>query len=133
MRKSTLILLALLFLAACGNSEEPCTSMDYYDAIEPMLEKWDDTVQVAGSTSRIALGAQVARLQDIKREVEDADIPPCGIYANVLLLEAMDYRIDAFLAFMSQEEDDEVSRLSDRANAAIDKWKDALDAIDEVE
>lgn len=131
--KITLALFTLLAisLTACGgDSEEPCISLDYYMAIEPKLEEWDDAVEVAGSTSRIALAPQITRLQDIKREVEDMDIPWCGVFAHMELIKAMEYRIDAFLAFMSQEDDEEVTRLSDLANSAIDDWSEAVDDID---
>ena len=79
------------------------------EQIQPLLEEWGDTVEVANSTARIALSSLVSNMQRIQREVEAVDSPDCARHANGLLTGGMDDVIDAFLAFMSNESDSVVS------------------------
>lgn len=72
-------------------------------AVDAMLARWDDAVKVAGTTSRIALGPQVAALQAIKRDAEQLTVPPCLDKGKADLVLAMTSTVDGFLAFMRNE------------------------------
>jgi ATP-dependent 26S proteasome regulatory subunit len=72
-------------------------------AVDAVLARWDDAVKVAGTTSRIALGPQVAALQAIKREAEQLTVPPCLDKGKSDLVQAMNSTVDGFLTFMRNE------------------------------
>jgi len=84
-------------------------TQDYLAQIQPLLEEWDDAVEVANSTARIALSPLVSDMKRIQREVETVGPPDCARDAHVLLTGGMDNVIDAFLAFMTEESDAVVS------------------------
>ena len=86
-------------------------TQEYLAQIQPALEEWDDTVEVANSTARIALSPLVSDMKRIQRQVEAVDSPDCARHAKGLLTRGMDEVIDAFLAFMSDESDSVVSLL----------------------
>jgi len=72
-------------------------------AIDALVARWVDAVKVAGTTSRIALGPQVAALQAIKREAEQLTVPPCLDQGKADLVQAMTATVDGFLTFMRNE------------------------------
>jgi hypothetical protein len=84
-------------------------TQDYLSKIQPLVEEWDDAVEVANSTARIALSPMVREMQGIKRDVEDVPVPDCARHGSALLTEGMKTIIDAFIAFMGDESDSAVS------------------------
>jgi len=76
---------------------------DYLAQIQPLLEEWDDAVEVANSTARIALSPMVRDMQGIERDVEDVTVPDCARHGSGLLIDGMGSVIDAFIAFMGEE------------------------------
>lgn len=101
-----IVLLALL-LAGCAQSESAvCATQtqNYLDAVNPLIDEFLDTLDVAGSTSRIALSPIVQDMQDIRREVQEIPSPDCAKYEVAELISGMDYFIDGFLSFMSGDE-----------------------------
>jgi len=83
-------------------------TQDYLARIQPLLEEWDDAVEVANSTARIALSPMVRDMQGIERDVEDVPVPDCARHGSALLIDGMDSIIDAFIAFMGDESEDTV-------------------------
>ena len=96
----SLLLLALL-LTACGPK---CSSEEYIELTQPLLEEWDDQVKIANNTSRIALPDQISELQSIARDFNRLELKDCYIPVQDRTVKYMDEIIDAFIAFMSQEE-----------------------------
>jgi hypothetical protein len=145
MKQVYIIFLVILLLVSCGPSEEefqtvaaqteearPCSekSSNYLESIEPLLEKWDDANQLAGSTSRIALSGPVATLQEIKQEAAELDSPTCAEFVSSTLSDYMDLTIESYLAFMTEEPDDFVQLtiiltdvMESEADRAIERLK----------
>jgi hypothetical protein len=102
----------------------PCTGPELDEFIgdfEALVERWDDTTQLAGSTGRIALSPIVAEMQEIRREVKELNGPWCVEETRSLTMEYMDEFIDGYLAFMAQESDSEVSSRFETAKEKMDK------------
>lgn len=72
-------------------------------AIQSVASRWDDANALAGRTSRIALAGPVAELQSLRREVESTPVPACLALAKIHLTSAMDYTIQGYLEFMSDQ------------------------------
>ena len=85
-----------------------CQSLtqDYLADIQPLLEDWQDTVEVANSTSRIALSPVVQDMQAIRRDIADVPVPDCAQNASGLLMIGLGDVIDSFLDFMGDSETD---------------------------
>lgn len=71
-------------------------------ALQAYGPKWSDAFAIANSTGRIALAGPVAKLQEIRRAVADADAPLCLQANKRYLAAAMQEVIDGFLQFMAQ-------------------------------
>ena len=84
-------------------------TQDHLAQIQPLLEEWDDAVEVANSTARIALSPLVRDMQGIQHNVEDVTVPDCARHGSALLIEGMGSVIDSFIAFMGDEPDFVVS------------------------
>lgn len=82
---------------------------DYLAQLEPILDEWQDAVEVANSTARIALSPMVRDLQRIQRDVEDVPAPDCARHGSSRLIGGMDSIVDAFIAFMGEEAESVVS------------------------
>lgn len=74
------------------------------DDMDHLLGEWDDARDVASNTARIALSEPVARLQSIRRQVDQLDFPACSRWRQVMLTTYMDHVIDGFLHFMEESE-----------------------------
>jgi hypothetical protein len=72
-----------------------------YNALREYKREWDDGVAVAGSTARIALAPQIARLQSIRRDVEREPWPTCTGQAATYMVRAMNLTIDGYVMFQS--------------------------------
>lgn len=82
---------------------------DYQVALQPHLEKWEDAINIAGSTARIGLAPVVKDLQDIRRDALAVEHPDCAAKARTKLDTSMDTTIDGFLSFMSQDAEADVT------------------------
>lgn len=106
-----LLLIPVLIIAACGTDDLPlvgdsgCDKEAVATNLEEVAERWDDAVDVAQSSSRIALTGPVGDLQEIRRETRQQDWPECAIEAQAELVDWMDDTIKAFIAFLGQEDD----------------------------
>lgn len=89
-----------------------CIGQDpgYFDAIESILERWDDARSVAESTSRIALSGPIQLLQSIKQETNALDRPECAEKFHTVLQGHMDSTIDGFLEFAGDDPEEFVER-----------------------
>lgn len=95
------------FSTSTPSTSTACRSatMEYFAQLEPLILEFTDTVEVANSTARIALGPPVQELQRIHREIAAREAPTCAQDAHDLLLVGMSNIISAFLDFMSDAGD----------------------------
>lgn len=96
----------------------PCSTDDgkkVYDLLHQYAQEWDDAVTLANNTPRVALSAQIATLQRIRRDVQAQTYPTCAFAAGTALVTVMDTTIDGFLAFLGQKPDAEVAASFQRA------------------
>jgi len=89
------------FLGPCGVDRVE-KSLDRIDRIN---NKWLSSIELASSTSRIALAVPVSYLQAIRQELYDLVVPVCLDKAKDHLGYSMKFGIDGFLAFMADESD----------------------------
>lgn len=82
----------------------PCSvqAQEFLAQAQALLEEWDDTNQVASKTGRIALNQPVSQLQGIHRQLDAKDAPECASAIKLVMSAYMDATIDAYLAFMGQ-------------------------------
>lgn len=135
MKKLMLVILLLVTAVSCGGAAaaEPTavptpeatqtcaeSTADYRDAVDDLLTTWDDTNALASSTSRINLSGPVGDLQQIARDVEAMDVPPCAEKAHQLLSDYMRRLIDGYLAFMAQEAN--ANNKISQANNILQQW-----------
>lgn len=73
------------------------------EAVKKVYEKWKDAVILAESTPRISLPAQIARMQDIRREAADLTVPKCLSEGKSKLLSGMDKQLQGFLYFLTND------------------------------
>lgn len=125
----TLIIVPLL-LSGCKNTYCPSDEVEIaIDEMESLAEEWDDAYAIASSTSRMALSGPIGDMQEIKREVGDMVVPPCLESSVVNLEKSMEFTINGFIAFLGQEDDDDVVYYFDMANKFQDNWSDDIAEI----
>ncbi len=92
------------------------------ETLQKLAYRWDDALNVAASTGRLALNGPVQELQRIRRETKDAEVPECLSVAKANLVAGMDAFIDGFLQFM-QNDDAASSRKINEAKAEMSLFK----------
>lgn len=58
----------------------------YLDDLDNLLEEFDDTVTIAGSTARMSLAPIIQDMQSQKREARRLDRPECANYVQDLVV-----------------------------------------------
>jgi hypothetical protein len=81
---------------------ETCT--DFIRELTDIVLRWDDAVELASNTQRIALTDRIADLQTIRREARQLEEPLCSerLAAKPKLVEMMDDGIDWLTEFMAE-------------------------------
>ena len=117
MKKLLVVLLvAVLMLVGCGEKKEVAA---YLGAMDLLLGEWSDTFDRAASTSRIALSPVIGELQDIRREVDDLDVPgPCSLF-HKNMVGAMNHSINGFIAFLGNESEEDVAAQFESGNMKL--------------
>jgi len=72
--------------------------------LRPEALQANDLVQLVLSTPRIGLSPVIARLQDLRRTVDDTSVPWCGTRAQQNLKNTLDATINGALAFLQQDD-----------------------------
>jgi hypothetical protein len=119
-----LFIAVLLLIAAVSCAKPTCEELtvDYRASIDAINEEWDDATAIASSTARMSLSGPLGELQGINRDTKQVEVPECAADAHEALLLYQESVIDSFLAFMSQQDDSEVSDLFDKADANLFAW-----------
>lgn len=128
------LLLIVFIVSACGTEDLPiigsdCDTNAVAENLEDIAERWDDAMDVAGSSSRIALAGPVSELQSIRRETRTQDWPECGQEAQQELVGWMDESINALIAFMGQDDDATVEEHLKNARVHQENFFDALEDL----
>ncbi|MEI8166286.1 MAG: hypothetical protein WCG26_07900 [Chloroflexales bacterium] len=101
----------------------------YVDEIKPLLVEWDDSASLANSTARIALPQVIPQLQQVRRQLDRLTPPACARGVHGHLVNAMDYRIKAFISFMGQEDDLVFTTWVTRSSTELDSAMEELKAL----
>ena len=96
------VLSLALLATGCGESAES-RSEGLVD-LQAIKKRWDDGVNVASSTSRIALSGPAMNLQQIRRDLDGVKTGECLADAKSALAEGMDATISGVLAFMGDSD-----------------------------
>ena len=139
------ICLILISLTGCGQSldrmVEDCRAdfPAYADAFSEVDQEWEDALNIASSTSRIALSGPVGQLQEIRRDASRLTPPACIADLHEDYIEGMDIVIGYFLDFMADvdadTDSDEITRaLTQMAKLAVmlELYQEDPDALFEV-
>jgi len=126
---TTLVTMVCIVLISCGqDSSALCASQteSYIRDIDPLVDEFLDTWQVAESTSRIALSPLVRDMQRAHRELQDVAPPECAEDGSNRLILGVGSIIDGFIAFMGEEDDAAVSRKVERGADLMDSGMSEL-------
>ena len=102
---------------------------EYLNSLIGLSDRWFDAVEIADSTSRIALSGPVGELQAIRREIGVVEGPDCAAKAGLALYNHTDHVIDGFLLFMQEEPDSTIEAAFDEAGVWIEKYYKELDTL----
>jgi hypothetical protein len=97
----------VLFLAACdlpGKGADPCLQPQLQTEVEKIhkqMRAFDDTSQVISNTPRDQVNDGIIKLQAIRREAEDLEVPYCLLVLKTFAVGHMNAMIDTLLAFTS--------------------------------
>lgn len=125
------LVVVLLVMTGCGFGDDSgaCSTEDgdlVYDLLDGFAQEWDDAIDIARSTGRIALSGPIGELQSIRRDVQRQEWPECATDAHGHLVNWMDGTIDGFLAFMQQKPDSEITGIFEDANRDQEQFFAAL-------
>ncbi len=98
-------------------------------AAEPIIEEWQDALELAGNAPRMSLAPQVEKLQEIRRRVRALESNECARVAQDLLVQSMDHTITAYLDFMAQRADDVVQASFEAATANLSQFTDEMNRL----
>jgi len=96
------------------------------DQLQLIARRWQDSVTLAGSTSRIALSGPVATMQSVERDTENTPVPKCLEGARTLLTLSMTDAITGFVDFMGQRPDAQVKQDFDRSTSGLTLFANEL-------
>jgi hypothetical protein len=77
----------------------------YVTEIEPLFDEFQDAINIASSTPRIALAVVIRDMQRIRRDLDDVIAPDCAAEGHGLLVSGMDGAINAFVTFLGDGSD----------------------------
>ena len=77
--------------------------LDALPRLETAERRWADAVQLASSTSRIALAPVIGDMQAQRRDIDATPMPPCLTNAVAHFKSSMDQTLASFFAFMQED------------------------------
>lgn len=95
------LVLVVSSLVGCDRISTPRLSPEA--ELAKIERRWNDGIQLAATTPKIALSSPVGNLQAIRRDLEDLTVNECLRDAKTLLIEHMNLAIEGFFAFMRDE------------------------------
>lgn len=111
-----LILPVLIFTVLLSSCKNPFEAKDKgIEQLNNIEKEWDDAVNLASSTARIALPTPVANLQSIKRNSETIEVGECLKPVKKILNHYMGMKINTFLKFMAENESTKEEQILEKA------------------
>lgn len=122
MRRLLFLVLLLVTAVSCAAPTCEESTVDYRATVDSLNEQWDDALAIANSTARMSLSGPLGDLQSLNRDTKQIDVPECAASAHEAMLDYQEAIIDAFLAFMGNENDSVVNARFDTAQELQSKW-----------
>lgn len=112
----TVPILFIVFFLVVSCSGEKKAVVEYIDQTLPIIEEFEDALELGFNTSRMNLPAVIKDMQAAKRKWDALEAPePAEDFKESMSL-SMQYNIDAFFAFMSEEDDSVIQKAMEQAN-----------------
>lgn len=113
------------FFGPCGMAKVNKSGPELRTAID----KFEDDLLVASSTSRIALASQINRLQEDAREFRNIEVPRCMDPVKIDLVNGADDYIKAFVLFQGQESDIDVANYMKKGDLQLNRARIRLNDV----
>lgn len=94
----------------------------YLDKMRPIMQEWDDTVNVANTTPRIVLSQPLLQLQAVRRKAQEIEPQLCVQEAHRELLSYMDNTIKMFVAFAADSNSPLVLIYKEKADTSLSSF-----------
>lgn len=132
LRRVLVAVVVTAVLAGCGAAPEAAAptatpepscqqqAAPFITEIQPIFQEWTDAATLAGNTPRASLNTEIGKLQEIRRRVQAVEAPACAADVRQNLVASMDTSIEAYLAFLAQKPENEVSGLFSLATQQLD-------------
>lgn len=134
MQRLCMLFILVVLLTGCAGTSPimisseptpvPCQIQEYVNATNPIFSAWKDAVTLASNTQRINLPPQIEKLQSLRRDLQNVNVPECARTAQSTLLQGMDDTIHAYMDFLAQRDKDRVTGLLQLAK----QYEDAFTA-----
>ena len=118
-----LLLIVVILLIGCTPVNTYCPKDEAtiaYKELTSLSERWKDGFNLAASTSRMNLPTVIESLQSIKQDTNALEVPECLYQPHYQFVRSMEAGIDAFIAFMSEKPDFEISEKLKESNSFMD-------------
>ena len=97
-------------------------TQDYRTQVEELAQDWDDINKLAGNTPRMQLAILISKMQDVRTEFNNLDVPDCANETQSLMLNYMDATIDGYMSFLADEDDYTVQKHFESASHYFNLW-----------
>jgi hypothetical protein len=137
MKPFLLALAVAVLLSSCTGTPRPndgvCSPQElltYTTQVEELARRFNDAVQVASATPRMALAPMIVDLQAVRRDAQALEVDTCAADVHDALVDYMDATINLFLAFLGQQSTDQADR---DLRSATARFAEALLAVKMME
>lgn len=100
-----------------------CDVVGYSSEMSLLLQEWTDANRLAMSTARISLPTVISNMQEIKRRAARIRPTQCMQDAHSALTKAMDYTIEAYLAYLADADEATIQEKLNLANTWLDVFQ----------
>jgi len=102
---------------------------EYFQDVDPLIQEFLDTLQVAISSPRLVMGNYIQDLQLVRRNIENIPVPKCAEGPTNLMIVGMNNIIDGLILFMGEENEVTVENKFKRGSNNISNALDQLSAL----
>jgi len=116
------IIVIVLLSISCSSASCYQLTQDYRTQVEELAQDWDDINKLAGNTPRMQLAILISKMQDVRTEFNNLDVPDCANETQSLMLNYMDATIDGYMSFLADEDDYTVQKHFGSASHYFNLW-----------